>query len=149
MDYWIDGTEDRLGCDLSLGVGFLNYRNQSYRMIQISACQFPQRHDWRRRQSPLSHHYLLCVHMRCCFCFRLDDNFSVRIPQQNIVKLLSADHSHVHMMQFSFDLILMGFYGELRILRQPSLAIYPHSTNPDRTLITSRREREILKSNAQ
>lgn len=31
--------------DLSLSVDFLNYRNQSYRMIQISvAFQFPQRH---------------------------------------------------------------------------------------------------------
>lgn len=39
FDRWRSG-----GQDLSFGVGFLNCRNQSYRMIHISAFQFPQRH---------------------------------------------------------------------------------------------------------
>lgn len=71
MDYWIDGFDWRWshGQDFSFGVGFLNCRNQSYRMIQISAFQFPRRHIWRR-QSALMYHYLLC-------CDRLQLLFSV------------------------------------------------------------------------
>lgn len=71
--------------DLSLSVDSQNYRNQSYRMIQISAFQFPQRHIWRHRQSPRRNHYLLCEHIEASLelfasVFSSAGDFSVRIP---------------------------------------------------------------------
>lgn len=153
MEYWIDGNEIGLE-DFSLSVDFLNCRNQSYRMIQISAFQFPQRHNWRR-QSPQRHHYLLCaLHvdaaLAACFCFwpRFVVDFSVRIPEENVVKLPSVDSHQAqpsHMIRFNLNGILWrtSFISILQSslaiqkLHQPNVVkVYPHSI---KTLITSER----------